>query len=61
MNIREIVWSGMNWIDLIRDRDQRKALVSLVMNLRVPYNFVEFLNSSKTGGCSRRAQLHEFS
>jgi hypothetical protein len=27
---------GMDWIDLAQDRDQWSALVSMVMNLRVP-------------------------
>jgi hypothetical protein len=35
-NIREIGWDGMDWIDLPQDRDQWKALVNVVMNLRVP-------------------------
>jgi hypothetical protein len=26
----------MDWIDLAQDRDQRRALVNTVMNLRVP-------------------------
>jgi hypothetical protein len=36
MDRGEIGWVGMNWIDLARDRDQWKALVNMVMNLRVP-------------------------
>jgi hypothetical protein len=36
MDLREIVWDGMNWIDLAQDRDQRRVLVNTVMNLRVP-------------------------
>jgi hypothetical protein len=27
---------GMNWIDLAEDRDRWRALVNVVMNLRVP-------------------------
>jgi hypothetical protein len=27
---------GMDWIDLAQDRDQQRALVNTVMNLRVP-------------------------
>jgi hypothetical protein len=36
MDLREIGWYGMDWIDLAEDRDQRRALVSTVMNLRAP-------------------------
>jgi hypothetical protein len=36
MNLREIRWGGMDWIDLAQDRDQWRALMSTVMNLRVP-------------------------
>jgi hypothetical protein len=36
MDLREIGWDGMNWIDLAQDRDQWRALVNKVMNLRVP-------------------------
>jgi hypothetical protein len=31
-----IGWDGMDWIDLARDRDQRRVLVSTVMKLRFP-------------------------
>jgi hypothetical protein len=36
MDLKEIGWDGMDWIDLAQDRGQWKALVSMVMNLRVP-------------------------
>jgi hypothetical protein len=35
MNLRDIGWDGTDWIDLAQDRDQWRALVNAVMNLRV--------------------------
>jgi hypothetical protein len=35
-DLREIGWNVMDWIDLAQDRNQWKALVNTVMNLRVP-------------------------
>jgi hypothetical protein len=36
MDLREVEWDGMNWIDLAQYRDQWRALVNMIMNLRVP-------------------------
>jgi hypothetical protein len=36
MDLREIEWDGRDWIELAQDRDQWRALVNTVMNLRVP-------------------------
>jgi hypothetical protein len=36
MNLREIGWDIMNWTDLAHDRDQWRALVNMLMILRVP-------------------------
>jgi hypothetical protein len=36
MDLRETGWDGMDWIKLAQDRDQWRALVNTVMNLRVP-------------------------
>jgi hypothetical protein len=36
LDVREIGWGGVDWIDVAQDRDQWRALVNTVMNLRVP-------------------------
>jgi hypothetical protein len=36
MDIQEVGWGGMDWIDMACDRDRWQALVNAVMNLRVP-------------------------
>jgi hypothetical protein len=48
----------MDWIDLAQDIDQWSDLVNKVMNLRVPKDAGNFLNSCMTGDHSSRAQLH---
>jgi hypothetical protein len=42
MDLRETGWGGMDWIDLVQDRDQWRTLVNTVMNHKF----------------SRRAHLH---
>jgi hypothetical protein len=36
IDLREIVWDDMDWIDMAQDRDQWMALVNTVMNFRIP-------------------------
>jgi hypothetical protein len=36
VNLREIGWGGMDWIHLADDRDEWRASVNIVMNLRAP-------------------------
>jgi hypothetical protein len=36
MDLSEIGWGVMDWIDLAQDRDQRRALVNTVINLWAP-------------------------
>jgi hypothetical protein len=35
IDLREIGWGGMDWIDVVQDGNQWKALANTVMNLRV--------------------------
>jgi hypothetical protein len=36
MDLQEVGWEGVDWIDMAQDRDRWRAVVSAVMNLRVP-------------------------
>jgi hypothetical protein len=36
MVLREIGWGGIDWTDLAQDRNQWRAPVNSVMNLRIP-------------------------
>jgi hypothetical protein len=36
MDLTELGWYGMDWIDLAENRDQWRAIVNTVMNLQVP-------------------------
>jgi hypothetical protein len=36
MDIGEIGWGGMDWTDLVQNRNQWRALVNMVMNLGFP-------------------------
>jgi len=36
VDLQEVGWGDINWIDLAQDRDRRLVLVKAVMNLRVP-------------------------
>jgi len=36
MDLQEVGYEGMDWIDVAQDRDRWQVLVNVVMNLRVP-------------------------
>jgi hypothetical protein len=35
MDLTEMGWDGVDWLDIAQDRDQWRALVNTVLNLRV--------------------------
>jgi hypothetical protein len=35
LDLRETGWDGMDWINLVQDKDQWRAVVNTVMNIRV--------------------------
>jgi hypothetical protein len=59
MDLREIEWDGVDWINMAHGRDQWRALVNTILNLGVPKYAVKFLSGCTIGGSSRRAQLSE--
>jgi hypothetical protein len=36
MDLREIGWDRVDWVDMAQDTDQWRALLNTVLNLRVP-------------------------
>jgi hypothetical protein len=44
MDVKEIVWEGVDWIYLVQDRDQWRVLVNNVMELSGSIKGREFLD-----------------
>jgi hypothetical protein len=43
MDLRDIGWDGVDWIDMAQDRYQWRALVNTVLNLRGSIKYWEVL------------------
>jgi hypothetical protein len=61
MDLGEVGWGDVGWIDLAQDRDKRRALVNSVLNLLVAQNAGTLSNGLTTGGLLSSAQLHRVS
>jgi hypothetical protein len=44
MDLQEVGWDGVTWIDMAQDRDRWRALVNAVMNLPSSIKCGEFLD-----------------
>jgi hypothetical protein len=52
MDLSEVGWESMDWIDVAQDRDRWRGFVNMVMNLRGIYWLAEDLLPSQKGLCS---------
>jgi hypothetical protein len=59
IDFRGIGWDGIDWIDLPQNRDQWRAFVNTVMNIRILYNAGKFLSGCTFGSFSGRAEFRK--
>jgi hypothetical protein len=59
MDLTEIGWDSVDWIDLAQERGHWRTIVNTARNIRAPYSARKFLSGCTIGGFSGRAQLHE--
>jgi hypothetical protein len=45
MDLQEVGWGDIDWIELAEDRDRWWTLLNVIMNLQVPQNAGNFLTS----------------
>jgi hypothetical protein len=53
MYVKEIDWDGMDWINMVQDRDKCWHVVNMVVNLQVAQNASSVTNQG-TISCSRQ-------
>jgi hypothetical protein len=58
IDLGEVGWGDVDWIDLAQDRNWWRALVNSVLNLQVPQNVGKLSSGLTTGGLSCNAELH---
>jgi hypothetical protein len=58
MDLGEVGWGDVEWIGLAQVRNRWRALVNVIMNLRVPSNAGKLSSGFTTGGLSSSAQIH---
>jgi hypothetical protein len=59
IDLREMDWDVMDWIDLAHVRDWWRALVNTVLNLRVPKNAGKLLSCCTIGSFSGMVQFRK--
>jgi len=58
MDLQELEWGSLDWIELAYERERWRALGNAVMNFRVPEFAGNLLSSSEPVSFSKRTLLH---